>query len=451
MSERLGVVGAGHLGVTQAACLAELGHEVLAADVDAAKVHALNEGELPFFEPRLTELLLRHTSSGRLRFTTTIEDLAAHADVHFICVGTPQRPDGNAADLRQLFSAVASLVPHLSRPTLVVGKSTVPVGTTAQLKEFCDRLAPPGIAVDVAWSPEFTREGHAVDETLIPDRLVFGVASAEAEKRLRNIYQDLVNAEVPLVVTDPATSELVKVAANTFLATKVSFANALAELCESTGGDVLTLTKALGYDMRIGPHFLDAGLGFGGGCLPKDLRAMLARATELGVGEAFGFLDVVDRINMRRRQRMVTLAVEACHGSVRKCRVAALGASFKPETDDVRDSPALDVAARLHRHGAHVAVYDPRANKKAAEVFPSLTYADDVETAVKGAHLVLHLTEWAEFACLNPHRLGSLVAEPRILDGRNTLDADRWRRAGWSFRALGRPPDTTNHGGSGSD
>lgn len=437
MSERLGIIGAGYLGATQAACLAELGHDVVATDVDPSKVRSLNAGVLPFFEPRLAELLRQHISCGRLRFTTSVADLVDHADVHFICVGTPQQEDGIAADTRHVFAAVADLVAHLSRSTLVVGKSTVPVGTAAQLGELCRRLAAPGVDVEVAWSPEFTREGHAVEDTLVPDRLVFGTTSTEAEKKLLDIYRNLVDADVPVVVTDPATSELVKVAANAFLATKVSFANALAELCEAAGGDVLTLTKALGYDPRIGSGFLNAGLGFGGGCLPKDLRAMIASASALGAGEAFAFLPVVDKINTRRRQRMVAMALEECHGSVLKRRIAALGASFKPDTDDVRDSPALDVEVQLHRQGADVAVYDPRAKATAAEAFPGLNYVDDVEAAVEGADLVLHLTEWPEFADLNPHRLRPLVAEPRILDGRNTLDAGRWQRAGWSFRALG--------------
>ena len=437
MGVRLGVIGAGYLGATQAACLAELGHDVVAADVDAAKVQALDAGVLPFFEPRLADLLYRHTSSGRLRFTTDLTELADHADVHFVCVGTPQRPDGAAADTSHVFSAVADLVPRLTRATLVVGKSTVPVGTAAQLGELCDRLAPPGVAVEVAWSPEFTREGHAVDDTLTPDRLVFGLTSTTAERTLRGIYRRLLDADVPVVVTDPATSELVKLAANAFLATKLSFANALAELCEAAGGDVLALTKALGYDLRIGHRYLAPGLGFGGGCLPKDLRALTASAADVGAEEAFAFLDHVDRINTRRRQRTVALALEECRGSVLARRVAVLGAAFKPDTDDVRDSPALDVAARLHLQGADVAVYDPRANVTAARVVPALTYVDDVEAAVEGAHLVLHLTEWTEFASLDPHRLHALVAEPRILDARNTLDAERWRRAGWSFRSLG--------------
>ena len=434
MGVRLGVIGAGYLGATQAACLAELGHDVVAADVDAAKVKALDAGVLPFFEPRLADLLYRHTSSGRLRFTTDLTELADHADVHFVCVGTPQRPDGAAADTSHVFSAVADLVPRLTRATLVVGKSTVPVGTAAHWASSVTDWRRPGSRWRWRGAPEFTREGTR-STTLTPDRLVFGLTSTAAERTLRGIYRDLLDADVPVVVTDPATSELVKLAANAFLATKLSFANALAELCEAAGGDVLALTKALGYDLRIGHRYLAPGLGFGGGCLPKDLRALTASAADVGAEEAFAFLDHVDRINTRRRQRTVALALEECRGSVLARRVAVLGAAFKPDTDDVRDSPALDVAARLHLQGADVAVYDPRANVTAARVFrPHLRRRRGRR---RGAHLVLHLTEWTEFASLDPHRLHALVAEPRILDARNTLDAERWRRAGWSFRSLG--------------
>jgi len=439
MSESVGVIGAGYLGTTHAACLAELGFDVLVAETDAARVTALRAGRLPFFEPGLAALLERHTASGQLRFTTSVQELADHADVHFICVGTPQRRDGLAADTTQVRTAVESLVPRLSRTTFLIGKSTVPVGTAAELSELSRALAPPGVLVEVAWNPEFMREGHAIVDTLAPDRLVFGVASTEAEKVLRHVYASVLARDVPVVVTDLTTSELVKVGANAFLATKISFANAMAELCEATGGDVLTLTEAIGHDVRIGHRFLTPGLGFGGGCLPKDIRALMARAGELGVSEVLTFLRQVDSINMRQRRKIVDMAVEECQGDVLGRRIAVLGASFKPETDDVRDSPALSVAAQLHLHGALVSVYDPRSNTNAARLYPALHYADSVTSAVTGAHLVLHLTEWAEFSRLDPVELLALVDEPRIIDGRNALDPRRWREAGWSYRAPGRP------------
>jgi UDPglucose 6-dehydrogenase len=438
MAVTIGVIGTGYLGATHAACLAELGFDVVAYDVDPEKIRTLAGGELPFFEPGLDELVRRHTAHGRLRFVSDIAELAVDADIHFICVGTPQRSDGMAADTSYVFGAVEALTPHLRRHSLLVGKSTVPVGTAAALAETAARLAPQGVEVEVAWNPEFLREAHAVDDTLHPDRLVLGVSSPEAEKQLRQVYDALIREGVPVVVTDLATSELVKVAANAFLATKISFANVMAELCDAAGGDVKTLADALGYDSRIGRRFLDAGLGFGGGCLPKDIRGLMARAGELGVVDAFSFLRTVDTVNMRQRSRTVESAVELCDGNVLARRIAVLGAAFKPDTDDVRDSPALNVAAQLQLRGAVVSVYDPQANKKAAQVFPTLQYVDSVIAAVTGADLVLLLTEWDEFVRLDPRALTDLVAQPRILDARNALDGEAWKLAGWSYRGFGR-------------
>jgi UDPglucose 6-dehydrogenase len=437
MAVTIGVIGTGYLGATHAACLAELGFDVVAYDVDAEKVRTLASGELPFFEPGLDDLVRKHTTDGRLRFVNDIAELAVDAEVHFICVGTPQRSDGMAADTSHVFSAVEALTPHLRRRSLLVGKSTVPVGTAAALAETAARLAPEGVEVEVAWNPEFLREAHAVADTLHPDRLVLGVASPEAEKQLRQVYDALIRDGVPVVVTDLATSELVKVAANAYLATKISFANVMAELCEATGGDVVTLADALGLDSRIGRRFLNAGLGFGGGCLPKDIRALMARAGELGVADAFSFLRLVDSVNMRQRSRTVEMAVELCDGNVLGRRIAVLGAAFKPDTDDVRDSPALNVAAQLQLRGAAVSIYDPEANEKAAKVFPTLHYVDSVTAAVSSADLVLLLTEWDEFVRLDPTTLTDLVAQPRILDARNALNAEAWRHAGWTYRGFG--------------
>jgi UDPglucose 6-dehydrogenase len=442
MNPRIAVIGTGYLGATHAACLAELGFDVLGVDVDPAKVDQLGRGHPTFYEPGLGDLLARHTASGRLRFTTSPGEAAQFADVHFLCVGTPQRSDGLAADTRYLVQAVEQLVPHLRRSVLIVGKSTVPVGTAHRVAARAAELSRPGVEVEVAWNPEFLREGRAVEDTLRPDRLVFGVCSAEAEKMLRSVYARQLDRGVPLVVTDVVTAELVKGSANAFLATKVSFINAVAELCEVTGADVVALAEAMGHDDRIGSRYLNPGLGFGGGCLPKDVRAMTARAGELGVLDTMTLLREVDAINLRRRRRVADLAVEECGGSVMDRRVAVLGAAFKPCTDDVRDSPALEVAARLHLKGAQVTVYDPRANSSAAALYPTLGYADDVRAALRDADLVLHLTEWPEFRDLDPAGLLPLVATPRVVDARNALDGDRWRAAGWSFRALGRPGPT---------
>jgi UDPglucose 6-dehydrogenase len=439
MIHHVSVIGTGYLGVTHAVCLAELGHEVIGIDADPVKVAKLAAGRPTFYEPGLADLLERHTASGRLRFSTDPAAAAAFADVHFLCVGTPQRSDGPAADTSYLMAAVDQLVPHLSRPALIVGKSTVPAGTGHLIAERASARARPGVEVEVAWNPEFLREGYAVEDTLTPDRIVLGVSSAEAEKVLRDIYRLLLDDGVPLVVSDVVTAELTKLSANAFLATKISFANAVAELCEAAGGDVLAVTEALGHDTRIGPRFLNAGLGFGGGCLPKDLRAMMANADELGVRTTSALFGMVESVNQRCRRRLVDLAVEQCGSALLDSRVGVLGAAFKPGTDDVRDSPALDVAVQLQARGARVSVYDPQANANAAALHPELEYADAMREALRDADLVLHLTEWREFLEADPAELRCLVREPRIVDGRNALDADRWRAAGWSYLGLGRP------------
>ncbi|WBB59585.1 UDP-glucose/GDP-mannose dehydrogenase family protein [Streptomyces sp. WMMC500] len=439
---RLTVIGTGYLGAVHAACMAEIGHEVLGVDVDAGKVRALAEGRPPFFEPGLREVLAGNVGSGRLRFTTSLREAAGFGDVHFVCVGTPQRRDAQAADLRYVHAAVDSLAPHLHRPCLIVGKSTVPVGTTERLTARLRELVPGG-HVEVAWNPEFLREGFAVRDTLEPDRLVAGAASRQADDTLRAVYAPMLRAGVPYVSTDPATAELVKVAANAFLATKISFINAMAEVCDAAGADVVTLADAIGHDPRIGRRFLRAGLGFGGGCLPKDIRAFTARAGELGVGPAVAFLREIDEINMRQRRRTVDIARDLAGGTFTDRRVAVLGATFKPDSDDVRDSPALTVAAAAHDEGAEVHVHDPQGLDNARALLPALRYAADVTAACRGADVVLHLTEWSHYRDLDPVALAAVVREPRILDARNGLDADLWRAAGWTVRALGRPaPDT---------
>lgn len=438
MTYRISVIGTGYLGATHAAGMAELGYEVLGLDLDAEKVAALSQGRLPFFEPELEPVLRKHVESGRIRFTTSYDEAAEFGDVHLICVNTPQRDGEYAADVGYVDMAIEQLAPRLSRPCLVVGKSTVPVGTAERLARRLAELVPPGVEVDLAWSPEFTQEGHAVENTLRPDRLVFGVANERSERTLREVFAPLIEAGCPVVVTDYPTAELVKGAANAFLATKISFINAMAEVCDAAGADVTQLADALGYDERIGRKFLNAGLGYGGGCLPKDLRAFMARAGELGVEGALTLFREVESINLRQRQRVVDLTAELLDNQWIGRRVAVLGAAFKPNTDDIRDSPALNIAGRIHLHGAAVTVYDPKANENARRSFPTLRYAESVIEACKGAHLVLHLTEWQEFRELDPAVLAEVVADPKIIDARNCLDRTRWREAGWTYRGLGR-------------
>lgn len=435
---RISVIGCGYLGAVHAAAMAELGHTVVGVDVDPGKVEALSAGRAPFFEPGLPELLAKGVASGRLSFSTDIA-AAAGSDVHFIAVGTPQLKGSYAADTRFVDESVAALVPHLRKGDVIAGKSTVPVGTAARLAEV---VAPSGAVL--TWNPEFLREGWAVKDTLEPDRVVIGLppeaeAAARAEAALREVYAGPLEGDTPLVLTDFATAELVKVSANAFLATKISFINAIAEIAEVTGADVTQLADAIGYDERIGRRFLGAGVGFGGGCLPKDIRAFMARAEELGKAESVAFLREVDSINMRRRQRVVEHVLDLLDGDPVGKRVAVLGLAFKPHSDDVRDSPALDVAVRLHGLGADVRATDPEAIANARRLHPQLDYRESLDDALDGADVVVLVTEWPEYRGLAPEDAATHAAGRNVVDGRNSLDADAWRGAGWTYRGLGRP------------
>ena len=436
---RCTVFGTGYLGATHAAGMAELGHEVLGVDIDPGKVAKLAGGDIPFYEPGLRKVLSDNLAAGRLHFTTDYDAAAEFADVHFLGVGTPQKKGEYGADLRHVHAVIDTLVPKLKRSAVIVGKSTVPVGTASELGARARGLAADGVDVEIAWNPEFLREGFAVHDTLHPDRLVLGVQpdSVHAEAAMRELYAPLLDEGVPFLLTDLQTAELVKVSANAFLATKISFINAISEVCEAVDADVTLLADALGYDPRIGRRFLNAGLGFGGGCLPKDIRAFMARAGELGANHALTFLREVDSINMRRRTRMVELATKAC-GSLLGANVAVLGAAFKPESDDVRDSPALNVAGMLQLNGATVNVYDPKAMENSRRLFPTLNYSTSVVEACERADAVLVLTEWCEFIELDPRDLAETVRAKVVVDGRNCLDSAKWTDAGWRVYALGR-------------
>ncbi|KMO71153.1 UDP-glucose dehydrogenase family protein [Mycolicibacterium chlorophenolicum] len=441
MACNIAVFGTGYLGATHAACMAELGHQVVGVDVDAAKVEKLSRGEAPFFEPGLDDLLKSNLDAGRLRFTSSYEEAAEFADAHFIGVATPQKRGEFGADLSFVDTVVCTLAPMLRRPAVILGKSTVPVGTAARLSAMVAELAPSDSIIEVAWNPEFLREGFAVQDTLTPDRIVLGVhaqSAGRAEALTREIYAKAIADGVPLVVTDRETAELVKTAANAFLATKISFINAMAELCEAAGADVSELADAIGYDARIGRRFLNAGIGFGGGCLPKDIRAFMARAGELGANQALTFLREVDSINMRRRTKMMETVRDIVGGSLIGTRVAVLGAAFKPDSDDIRDSPALNIAGQIQLQGASVSVYDPKAIENSRRLFPTLDYARDINDACDNADVTLVLTEWDDFKNLLPEDLDSVVRQRRIIDGRNCLDPAVWRSAGWIYRGVGR-------------
>jgi UDPglucose 6-dehydrogenase len=431
---KLSVIGCGYLGATHAACMSSLGFQVVGIDTDQGKVDLLSNGELPFYEPGLDSLLASEIKTGRLTFTTDFT-AAADADVHFICVGTPQSKEGLAADLTFVKSAIAAIAPVLKDGALVVGKSTVPVGTAQALREILAISAP---QADLAWNPEFLREGFAVEDTLRPNRLVVGVVNDRAEDILKQVYQPIIDLGTPWIRADLPTSELVKVAANSFLATKISFINAMAEVCEAAGGDVTVLAKAIGYDPRIGSRFLQAGIGFGGGCLPKDIRAFMARAEELGADQALEFLREIDAINLRARQRVIDVVRADLSEDLTQYKIAILGATFKPDSDDVRDSPALDIAAQLQAAGATIVVHDPKGIEPARKRFPHLDYAERVTDCVKGADAILHLTEWKEYRELDPAVIGQLVKSKFLIDGRNALDREKWRAAGWRVHALGR-------------
>jgi UDPglucose 6-dehydrogenase len=439
---KLAVIGTGYLGTTHAACMAQIGHSVIGVDIDPGKVAKLQSGEVPFFEPDLENAVKDNLASGRLRFTDSYEEAADFADVHFLTVGTPQNELDFGANMSYVNAAIDAISPHLNRPALIVGKSTVPVGTAERLAERTRSIAPAGDDIELAWNPEFLREGFAVQDTLRPDRIVVGVEHRHASrsaKILRELYSPiLANDDIPFLVTSLPTAELVKIAANAFLATKISFINAISEVCEATSADVSMLADAIGFDKRIGRRFLDAGLGFGGGCLPKDIRAFMTRADALGLGHVVTFLREVDTINMRQRSRVVEATREIC-GSLVGARVAVLGAAFKPNSDDIRDSPALDVACAIQRQGAEVSVFDPKAMDNAQGLFPKLTYALSTGDACKGADIVLVLTEWDEFRKIQPDELGAVTRSKCIIDARNCLDPQLWRAAGWNYRSFGRP------------
>jgi UDPglucose 6-dehydrogenase len=432
---RVTAIGIGYLGLTHAVCMADLGHQVLAIDVDVEKVEKASRGETPFLEPGLEPLLRKNLDTGRLRFTTSFEEIGEFGEVHFLCVGTPQKPGETAADLSYVYGALDALAPHL--------KSTVPVGTARDLLNRVQATAPAGHAVDLLWNPEFLREGYAVQDTLTPDRFVFGVAPGDggrkADATIREVYATPLNSGIPAITMDLETAELVKVSANSFLATKISFINAMAEMCEAAGADVIALANAIGIDERIGRKFLSPGLGFGGGCLPKDIRAFRTTAGSKGVDSIVRLLTTVDDINLGRRERVTTLAREAVGGDLEGKKIAVLGIAFKPNTDDLRDSPSLDICRRLAAEGAIVSVHDPVANASAARSYPDFRYADSVHEALSEAEVVLHLTEWAEFRAIDPVAVAKIVAQKVLIDARSALDADCWHAAGWTVYRPGQP------------
>ncbi|MFB6533088.1 UDP-glucose dehydrogenase family protein [Streptomyces noursei] len=437
---RVSVIGCGHLGIPHAAAMAELGHDVLGVDLDQAKVARLNAGECPIFEVGLPELLARHVASGRLRFTTDISEAAGFAELHFIGVGTPIDADGRSYDTAQVYGAIRKLAPHLDRPCTIVGKSTVTVGTTSQVTALAQRLAPAGDQVDVVWNPEFLREGHAVEDTLRPDRLIAGVSTTEGEKAIRAVYAKIIDAGVPIFVTDPQTAELAKGAANTYLGLKISYINAVADMCEAAGGDVAQIVDILGIDPRIGAGGMRPGIGYGGGCLPKDVRAFTASAQQLGVEHAAALLRAAEVINENRTAVALDLITRALGDRpIVGSRITVWGAAFKPGTNDVRESPALALAQRLQQVGATVTIHDPQAVATAMVRNPEFDYVEDLTASVDAADIVVLATEWPEYRHVDPQALVQHPATPLLVDCRTTLEPEPWRAAAWTVHQLGRP------------
>ena len=434
MAMKITVIGLGYLGTTHAVAMAKVGHQVIGIEPNQSRIDSLVQGKAGFFEPGLDQELKAQLATGRLAFKQAHDESSREADIHFICVGTPQTAGSMAADTSYLESAIRDIAPFLREDALVVGKSTVPVGTaaklTAQLSKVTDFTSP-----NLAWNPEFLREGTALEDSLNPDRLVVGVTNSRSEELLRKVFAPMVESGVPFLVTDLATAELVKAAANAFLATKISFINAMAEIAEVSGADATQLAKAIGYDERIGNKFLRNGVGFGGGCLPKDIRALIARADELGVGEAVSYLNEIDKINLRRRDRVIALLIQEL-GSLQGKRVLILGAAFKPDSDDVRDSPALGIALLAKAAGAEVVVHDPVALHGVALKHPELELEQNLANAFVGADAVVLATEWKEYRELDPKSVNP--GNKFIIDGRNVLDVALWQQAGFKVLALGR-------------
>lgn len=429
------VIGLGYLGATHAVAMAKLGHEVLGVEPDFGKLSALQAGELPFHEPGLDRALQEVISEGNISFVSSHDHRTTEAEVHFICVGTPQKADSEAADTSYVLAASEELAKWISPNAVVAGKSTVPVGTAHALRERMTEVA--GFGVNLAWNPEFLREGTALEDSLKPDRIVIGTWNEHSAALLRAVYKPITDLGTPLLELDVPTAELVKVSANAFLATKISFINAMAEVAEVAGADTVALARAIGYDERIGNKFLRTGIGFGGGCLPKDIRGFVARAEELGVGKAVEFLKDVDAINLRRRERVVELA-KAELGNVPGKKVTMLGISFKPDSDDLRDSPALEISKALSELGAKVTVHDPVSLEALSRREQALEANQDVMVALTGANLVILGTEWREYRELDPAAVAKVVANKIVIDGRNVLDVESWKAAGFRVIALGR-------------
>ena len=435
MSVKISVVGTGHVGLTTAACLAHIGHEVLGVDDDAEKIAQIERGEAPFHEPGLSELVAEGLDTGRLRVSTSTAEAAAHAEVVFVCVGTPTLPSGEA-DLAQVERVGRAVAANLHGYAVVVEKSTVPVETGVWLQEIMDQERNGHGEFDVASNPEFLREGQAVRDALEPDRIVVGADSERALERLREVYRPIIDSTgCPFVTTDLATAELIKHSSNAFLATKISFINQVAEICERTGADVEEVAHAMGLDARIGPSFLRAGIGYGGECFPKDVRAYRYKADQLGVD--FGILREIEQVNAGRVEAFVE-KIRTVAGGLSGRRVGLWGLSFKPETDDLRNAPAVEVARTLLDEGAAIVAHDPAAMTAVKRLLPEIGLASTPYDAARDAECLVICTEWPEYAAADLERLRGEMASAVVVDGRNVFRPRDMAAAGFVYASIGR-------------
>jgi UDPglucose 6-dehydrogenase len=431
------MIGTGYVGLVSAACFAEFGVDVIAVDKDESKIDGLRAGRIPIYEPGLDDLVLRNTAAGRLRFTTDLPSAVRAADAVFIAVGTPSRRGDGHADLTYLFAAAEEIARGLDRNGVVVTKSTVPVGTGRRLQQHFAQLRP-DLTIEVASNPEFLREGSAIEDFMRPDRVVVGVETAHARGVLERLYRPLNLHKTPILVTAIETAELIKYATNSFLATKVTFINEIADLCEKVGADVQVVAQGLGLDGRIGSKFLHPGPGFGGSCFPKDTTALLRIAEEANV--PMRIVESVVAVNEGRKRNMVRKIVQACGGSVRGMTIAVLGVTFKPNTDDVRDSPALVIVPALQAEGATVRAFDPEGMASAARELPGVTWCADAYDALERADAMVVLTEWNVFRGLDLERARSLLRRPVVVDLRNIYAPTELEALGFDYTSIGRAP-----------
>ncbi len=434
---QIAVVGTGYVGLVTGAGLADFGNDVTCVDIDVKKIDALRHGQIPIYEPGLDQLVAKNVKEGRLSFTTDLPAAIRVARAIFIAVGTPPRPDGSA-DLRYVESVAKSIAEHMNGPKLIVTKSTVPIGTGRMIEKILAEKGN-GHRGSVVSNPEFLREGSAIEDFMRPDRVVIGASDSESADLMKEIYAPLHSLEIPFVVTNVESSELIKYASNGFLATKITFINEIAQICERVGGDVQDVARGMGLDSRIGPKFLQAGPGFGGSCFPKDTSAMADIARRYGY--EFQIMEAVLRVNDDIKQRMITKIVEAAGGSVKGKTVALLGLAFKPETDDMRDSPAIPIIKGLQKRGATVRAYDPQAIENCRSIFEDVAYCEDAYATAKGADILVIATEWNEFRALNLDRIKKDMRQSLMVDLRNVYDPKRVRALGFSYTSIGRPDE----------